>query len=313
MSVRAILLSLLSGLVAAATTTPASAQTRTVIDAEGSAVALPQAVRRIAALSEIDLDSCLALGIKPVATVNGRGQKSHPHYLQSQGVSDVPVVGDLGRPNLEALIRLKPDLILTAPTRPEILALMRRIAPTAVTYRNSDPWKLVFDRVATILGREAAAAEFLARYEQELRAARGRLPSLQGKTVSIVRWNPNGPAFMQRDAFASLVLRDLGLDRPPAQQVEGQKHSMPISLEALHMIDADWLFIGTLEASGESATAMREVADNPAFQRLTAVKSKRHHPVDGSKWTSVGGPLAALSIVKETADAIAGAQKPKSL
>lgn len=290
----------------------AAAGTRTVKDVEGQTVEVPEQAKRVVALSEIDLDSCLALGVKPVGTVNGRGQTSYPHYLQTSPAAelarDVPIVGDIGRPNMEALVKLKPDLILTSPTRPEVLVLLRKIAPTVVTYKSGDEWKVVFTRVADALGQKAKADDFMTSYRKELDSAKAKLATVKDKSVSIVRWNPKGPAFMYRDAFASLVLRDMGFDRPQAQKVPGERHSMPLSLEALNDIDAGWLFVGTLEPRGDATEAMQEIAKSSAFQRLGAVKAKHYFPVDGSKWTSAGGPLAALSIVKETTEMISAAK-----
>lgn len=288
-------------------------QARMVTDAEGNSVTLLEsAPKRIVALSEIDLDIALALGLTPAGTINGRGQKSHPHYLKNMPeaaqVAGIPIVGDLGRPALEAVIKLKPDLILTAPSRQETLMLLRKIAPTFVSHKNGDHWRDVLGRVAPVLQREDQAKAFLASYDQEVAAARAGLVPVIGKTVSIIRWNPTGPAFMQRDSFASLILKDLGFERPASQQEPGQKHSMPVSLESLQVIDADWMFVGTLEPSGDAADALRDMAANPAFARLGAVRAKHYFPVDGSKWTSVGGPLAALSIVREARALILGAK-----
>lgn len=280
--------------------------TRTVLDAEKQTVTVPLVPQRIIALSEIDLDSTLALGLQPIGTINGRGQTTHPHYLSSSAMGDrvnkIPLVGDLGRPNIEAIARLKPDLILTSPLRPEVLVLLRKIAPTVVTYQNGDHWKNVFHRVAEILNQKAKAEAFMAQYAKELQIAKSKLKPMKVKTVSIVRWNPRGPAFMYQDSFASLVLRDMGLERPKAQKIPGERHSMPLSLEALDTIDGDWLFVGTLDPRGSDAEALKEIKESPSFQRLSSVKNKHFFTVDGSKWTSIGGPLAALSIVKETSD-----------
>jgi iron complex transport system substrate-binding protein len=299
------LLSCLVFALAVAPSAPAAETSgRSLLDAEGQDVVVPQQAQRVVTLSEIDLDSALALGLTPVGAINGRGQTSLPHYLQSAEtaglVKGIQIVGDLGRPNVEAIIKLKPDLILTSALRPEVLELMRKIAPTFVSFKNGDNWKDVLGRVAAAVGREQQAAAFMAGYEKELRAARAKLAGVSDKTVSIVRWNPNGPAFMYQDSFASLVLRDMGLERPASQRIAGERHSMPLSMEALDKIDAGWLFIGTLDPRGDAADAMQTVAKSSSFQRLSAVKSKRYFPVDGSKWTSIGGPLAALSIVKET-------------
>jgi iron complex transport system substrate-binding protein len=80
---------------------------------------------------------------------------------------------------------------------------------------------------------------------------------------------------------------------------------VPISLENLDEIDGDWLFLGALgtgATGGVSDTpadvqaaraALRTAHDTPGFDELRAVRTDHVVPVDGSAWTSAGGPLAA--------------------
>ena len=154
-------------------------------------------------------------------------------------------------------------------------------------------------RTASILGREAEGRAALARYAARVAEARARLAAHQGETVSIVRWNPKGPSYMFKDAFASTIIEDLGLRRPAHQQDAGHTHSMALSLESLELLDADWLVIGTLATRGEAVEAMRQAERTLAFGRLTAIQAKRFGMVDGSLWTSVGGPLAALQVIED--------------
>ncbi|MFS1161657.1 ABC transporter substrate-binding protein, partial [Aeromonas salmonicida] len=61
----------------------------------------------------------------------------------------------------------------------------------------------------------------------------------------------------------------------------------------------DWLVIGTLSASGDAVDAMKQAEQTPAFQQLNAIKGKRFGAVDGSLWTSTGGPQAALKVIDD--------------
>lgn len=91
--------------------------------------------------------------MQPVGTVNGRGQSTLPRYLLDKAGKEIAVVGDLDNPNLETLIDLEPDLILTGQTKPELLALLKEIAPTVVTGNWGEPWKTVFGRSADAMNR----------------------------------------------------------------------------------------------------------------------------------------------------------------
>ena len=104
---------------------------------------------------------------------------------------------------------------------------------------------------------------------------------------------------MFKDAFSSTVVEDVGLVRPAHQQDPGHTHSMALSLESLELLDADWLVIGTLATSGEAVEALRQAEETPAFRQLSAIQAKRFAAVDGSLWTSLGGPMAALQVIED--------------
>ena len=277
----------------------AQAGTRQVLDANGQSHTVPDDPQRVVVLSELDLDSALTLGVQPVGTVNGRGQGTLPRYLLDKAGKAIQVVGDLDNPNLEKLIDLEPDLILTGQTKPELLALLQEIAPTVVTGNWGEPWKTVFNRSANVMNKEAEAKAFLARYDARLAQARSKLAKHQGEQVSIVRWNPKGPSYMHGGTFASSVVNEMGLARPAHQIGDKSPHSPALSLESLNLLDGDWLVVGTLSASGDAVDAMKQAEQTPAFQQLGAIKGKRFGAVDGSLWTSTGGPQAALQVIDD--------------
>src|SRR5690606_5953186 len=253
--------SLAAALLAGLLALPAQADARQMTDALGNTVTLPEAPKRVITLSEIDLDTALTLGVTPVGTINGRGQAAPPRYLDGKLPAGIEVVGDIDNPNLETLLELQPDLILTGPVKPEQLAILNEIAPTVITFNWARPWQESMQRTAQALNKEAEAKTVLERYWARVEEARQRLREHQGETLSIVRWNPKGPSYMFKDAFASTVAEDVGLRRPAHQQDRGHTHSMALSLESLELLDADWLVIGTLATSGEAVRSEEHTSE----------------------------------------------------
>nr|WP_280136005.1 iron-siderophore ABC transporter substrate-binding protein [Aeromonas australiensis] len=278
---------------------------REVTDAFGQKVQVPVQPKRVVVLSELELDSTLTLGLTPIGAVNGRGQPTLPRYLLSKADMGIQVIGDLDSPNLESLIALEPDLILTGQTRPELLTLLGEIAPTVVTSKWGEPWQDSFRRAGHTLNRDQQADTFLLQYAERLTQARSKLAKHQGESISIVRWNPKGPSFMYQGTFASSVVESMGLVRPDKQQGTGAPHSPALSLESLNLLDADWLVVGTLSATGDAVDAMRQAEQTPAFQQLPVIKAKRFDAVDGSLWTSSGGPQAALKVIEDVEQLLA--------
>jgi iron complex transport system substrate-binding protein len=274
-------------------------ETRIITDALGNEVEVPAHPKRVLALSEVDLDAMLALGVKPFGATAGRGQDTFPRYLLDQ-TEGIELMGALYRPSLERVIGARPDLILWGGYMDDGVGnKLRKIAPVVRTYGMEDGWRIALEQVADALNLQEQAEAFESAYAERVKAIQAELGDSLQKTASIIRWNPKGPAFMHADSFARTIAGDLGLGIPDGQNVEGPAHSKTISFENLNLIDADWIFLGTLTGEGDAQRSFDAARDNPAFARLDAVKSGQVVVVDGSMWTSSGGPIAAQQLVEE--------------
>jgi iron complex transport system substrate-binding protein len=92
---------------------------------------------------------------------------------------------------------------------------------------------------------------------------------------------------------------------------------VPVSLENLPQIDGDWMFLGALGTGSTGGVAqsaadltaarqaVRAARETPGFTRLRAVRRGRVVPVDGSAWTSAGGPLAENVVLDDVARTLA--------
>ncbi|MER7754564.1 iron-siderophore ABC transporter substrate-binding protein [Kitasatospora sp. NPDC097643] len=277
---------------------------RTVKDATGKAVEIPAAPQRIVTLTQEDLDAVLALGLKPVGITNGQGLNEPPAYLKDK-VQGVPVVGNLLQPVMDKVIAAKPDLILAGDMQDEqMLKQLREITPaTLVTMAPTDDWKLAFRGIGNAVNKLDQANKVISGYDAKAAKAGGELGKNKGAAVSIVRWNPTGPSWMEKRQFAGGVALDMGLTRPKAQDKDGNAHSPALSLEKLAEIDGDWLFLSTLTDDGK--TALKDVQSKPAYQELNAVKNNHTVTVDGSVWSTRGGPLAADVVIGDIGKALA--------
>ncbi|MCA6094218.1 iron-siderophore ABC transporter substrate-binding protein [Streptomyces sp. SCA3-4] len=277
--------------------------TRTVKDATGTAVKVPANPRRIVTLTQEDLDAVLALGIKPVGITNGQGLNKPPAYLEDK-VKGVNVVGNLLQPVMDKVLAAKPDLILAGDMQDQqVLKQLREITPaTLVTMAPTDDWKLSFRGVANAVNGLDKANKVIADYEARAKKAGEELGESKGAEVSIVRWNPDGPSWMEKKQFASGVALDMGLKRPKAQDKDGNAHTPALSLEKINEIDGDWLFLSTLTSDGEKA--LKDVQEKPAYKDLNAVKKNHAVTVSGSVWSTRGGPLASLVVVDDITKAL---------
>jgi iron complex transport system substrate-binding protein len=101
--------------------------------------------------------NALALGIKPIATTYDTSQ-DFPEYIRGQA-SGIELIGDISTPNLEKILRLKPDLILANPWLTNIYEQLSYIAPTYIP-----PKELSFEKqlleLANVLGKEELGDHF---------------------------------------------------------------------------------------------------------------------------------------------------------
>ncbi|MCS0637481.1 ABC transporter substrate-binding protein [Streptomyces sp. LP05-1] len=282
---------------------PAASAPRTVKDATGKAVEVPANPQRIVTLTQEDLDAVLALGLKPVGITNGQGLDKPPAYLADK-VKGIDVVGNLLQPVMDKVVAAKPDLILAGDMQDEqVLKQLREITPaTLVTMAPTDDWKLTLRGIGNAVNKLDAANKVIADHETAAKAEGAKLGADKGAEVSIVRWNPDGPSWMENKQFASGVALEMGLKRPKAQNKDGNAHTPSLSLEKINEIDGDWLFLSTLTSDGEKA--LKDVQAKPAYKELGAVKKNHAVTVDGSVWSTRGGPLAADVVMKDFAKAL---------
>ncbi|HLT98151.1 MAG TPA: iron-siderophore ABC transporter substrate-binding protein [Burkholderiaceae bacterium] len=274
----------------------ANAQERSLDTAFGP-VSVKGEVKRVITLDEGALDTVLSLGMQPVGSVAARGGKELPTYLQERA-SNVPIVGVTREPNLEAIFAQRPDLILASPgLEKRVYDILSKIAPTIVpTTPTTAPWAERNALYVEALGKQDEMQKLVAEVEARIESLRGRIEP--GQTYSVVRWMPQGPMTMSSKLITGQLLTALGMkSTEPAEALGDRPHSDILSLENLGSVDADWLFLATLNEQGDATLAAAQ--EQPAFTRLTAARNNRAIPVDGQVWSSGTGVLAAQKILDD--------------
>lgn len=291
---------------------------RKVKDLDGNEIEVPASPQKVVAMSEPTLDNALALGVPLVGATAGRGQSTIPNYLSDKG-KDIPILGNVAQPNFEAIGAAKPDLILVDGTsvnnNQPVLDALAKIAPTVYTGYPGGDWRENLRLTADALNMVEEAEDLMKDYDKKVKEAAKKLEKYQDKTFSIIRWQGNNAALILKELPAGRALTDLGLQRPPAQDMEGKGHSEPVSQENLSDIDADYIFFGTLggssvgntQAGGSADTegakeAIAEATKVPGFEDLYAYQEDHIIPVDGSLWTSTGGVLLMNAIVDQVVE-----------
>ncbi|ADD29173.1 ABC transporter substrate-binding protein [Meiothermus ruber] len=256
---------------------------------------VPKVAQRVVVLDTGELDSALALGVKPVGAVTAPGQPFQGYLLSlTEGIQSV---GTIQQPNLEKILALKPDLILSNKLRHgQIYPQLSRIAPTVMAETVGVVWKENLLLVGEALGRSTQAKVLLAQYQRrvtQLRnrlGGRGHLPS-----VSMVRFVPGQIRLYCKANFIGTILADIGLPRPKSQ--DSDKFAEFISQERIADMDADYIFYA---AYGDpNQTELNAVLNHPLWRRLSAVQRGRAIRVEDDHWYLGIGPLAASQVLDD--------------
>ncbi|GAA2716443.1 ABC transporter substrate-binding protein [Micromonospora olivasterospora] len=228
-----------------------------------------------------------------------RNQKTFPEYL-GDAVKDTKDIGPLDNPNLELIASLKPDLIVSATVRHDVLYdKLSKIAPTVFVKTTGPIWKDNITLLGKALGEEAKAASKLAEYEARAKQIGAAINAKAGEpTVSVVRFVDGPTRLMAHASFIGIVLNDAGLKRPASQDKD--TFAEEISEEQIELADADHVFV-TVYAGGSDRKAKFQA--NPLWQRLKAVQAGRVYEVKDELWMTSVSAQGAHFVLDDLAKA----------
>ncbi|MCL6660089.1 helix-turn-helix domain-containing protein [Paenibacillus amylolyticus] len=257
---------------------------------------------RIAVLDVQYADHLLALGLSPAGSVGlGSGTFHFPQYIRA-GLQDTEILGTYEYPDLLAVERLSPDLIICTEVHDQYYERLSRIAPVLMFKRN-ESWQTILSLFGELTGKRAEAKRILADYHRRTTLLSEELaPVLAGKSVALIR--PLDSLVRVHSAShrtGAVLYRDLGLPVPlfVADTTDTAYH---ISVERLPTVQASHYFLlsNELMQDGISATETRvlEILDGGEQQCV--------HSVDAATWIGCYGPTGINGIVDQIEQALLG-------
>jgi iron complex transport system substrate-binding protein len=272
---------------------------------------VPCTPEKVVTLGQGQTDSVLGLGVTPVGVVEPWTDDWY-EYLPAE-VEEAEVLGTELEPDLEKIAALQPDVILGSKLRHEALyPQLSEIAPTVFSETIGVTWKENVSLWAQALCLPEKGEEVVADYEARA-AAIGDALAEQGKAdteVSMIRFMPD-QVRIYLTGFPGSVLRDAGLQRPEAQQVEDWAESpqlIEISEERIPEMDGDVIFqMVSSEHYAQQGTQtvdeqMERWTSTDLWKNLSAVKSGDVVVVDESHWNLGGGILSANAMLDDLED-----------
>ena len=265
---------------------------------------------KIAVLGPHMLDILLSLGIQPAGYAEW--------YTEGIGnpVSEIPIFGErvtsnpmsLGlrnTPSLEAIVKLKPDLILGEDFL-EQYSNLSAIAPTLLFNGQEDHWKRSIPKISKVFDREEQAQKVIDSHNQKVARLRNELATVVTAYPRVFHFAafelPASMDLRTDDSISGILLQELGFEVVIPKNQKAQSNNNSISLEVLPQLEADIIIIIVSDYLHDDAMeqAKRFWQENPLTQSIAASKEDRVYFVDYYTWGSnMRGPIAADMILDD--------------
>jgi iron complex transport system substrate-binding protein len=285
----------LAALALAALAAAAAAQPLRVVDDRGVAIVLPAPAQRIVSLvpslteAVCALDACDRL-------VGVDRFSNHPPAVQA-----LPRLGGLEDPQIEALVRLRPDVVLAAKAHRALDRLQALgVRVVALETQNHADVRRSLEVVAAIIGRPDAGAHAWAAVQAQLQAAAARVPpGWRGRSVYMEVGAT--PWAAGAGSFVGQTLAGLGL-----------ANIVPEAMGPFPQLNPEFVVRAQPELVVAVAREARVMRARPGWGELPALQAGRVCAFEGPRWDLLVRPgprlgEAALAL----ADCIAALPPPR--
>lgn len=275
---------------------------------------LQSPAKRVVVLEWSLTEDLVALGVQPVGSADNKGYAT---YITSEAALDDSVtdVGQRDEPNLETIMSLKPDLIISnAGSNRAIYEQLNGIAPT-IEFDTStgegysyDRMVEIFKTIGTAVGKEDKAEEVLADLDKhyaeakETLAAAGKSDFHYVLTQAFTWQNAVNLRMFKDNSLVVGTLDNIGLvnDWKPANDTVDSSGITTIGIEGLSDVqDSNFIYI----VQPDDDVFGEPMKDNTVWNGLNFVKEKRTYALDSKTWT-FGGPISSKILVDGVVEVI---------
>jgi len=242
-------------------------QTRTISTSKGDIVVPANPERVVVLYLQGDL---VALGIKPIGT-----SSVFEGAAFAKEIAGVENLGSWYEPNPEAIMAVKPDLIIAASD--ETYEILKDIAPTVpIPYEKMGTDERVL-KIGEVFGKEQEAKVLLDNFHEKLEKSKQKLAELGilDKTVTIIEGGKKEMAVIDSKLYgrgSQIIYEYLGLKAPEILQkkIDGREKATGgfVSLEVLPEYIGDFVFRSVWDGADD-------LSDNPIWNSIPAVKEGR--------------------------------------
>ncbi|QFU88309.1 ABC transporter substrate-binding protein [Amycolatopsis sp. YIM 10] len=271
-----------------------------ITDPHGRELALTAPPQRIVCLSGLCDDLTTELGIVPAGTSNPR-LLGHPVLLGDAGAS-VPVVrGSFGSEDVESIAALKPDLVIgLSGVHDGLTSTVGQFAPLWLTEPKT--WQESVGYLRN-LGALTGRVEEAKRAEERFRAMLADTVDKRGQqgTAVLMYGSVDAIGVDNADSLKGDLLAHLFNYPFPAKNSDVDTASN-YSVEELLARQPDVIFVYSLLFTSDAVPLSRQLADNPVWREIPAVKTGAVHEMNPDLWGKGRGTRSLTAIVREAVD-----------
>lgn len=277
----------------------ASLPTRTFTDFTGREVEVSDVPRRVVTMQDQNaLLPLWELGFRHVVgSVGAIDEDGNPYFrrMETHGfdTTGISFVGEYGEPDLEAVIALHPDLIVSNPNLEDIYGTLSQIAPTVQIDAFDAPIGEVMRRFGELVGFDEAATQLDVEYQARIGELQAQAGDPGEVVISVICTAASGGAAAGQfyidgpGGSVEEVLRTVGFARP-AEQLTADERTY-FSVEEIRTQDADLLLNTTFRQNADQEeTNTRALKESPLWAQLNAVRKGQAHDIDGEAAVGTG-------------------------
>ncbi|MEV0919322.1 iron-siderophore ABC transporter substrate-binding protein [Streptomyces sp. NPDC049967] len=238
--------------------------------------------KRIVTLGLSDQDAVLALGVKPVGSVDWFKEKPYGKWpwTKAKWGSDTPdIVGERDEYNMEKIAALKPDLVIAqySGMKKEQYDTLSKFTKVVAQPKGlpdyGASWQVMTRQIGASLGKKAQAEKLITGIDADFKKVRDEHPEFATKTLAVADSFEAGKysAFTKTDP-KSIFFSELGFKLKPEidKLAKPGWNAAELSSEKLNVLDVDRLVWVT-----SSTDANDRIKAEPLYKNLKVSKDKR--------------------------------------
>ena len=278
-----------------------SGEPKSIVDSAGRAITIYKPIKRIVALHSDAVEALTILGAE--SKIIGVGKYTKESKRQFPELSKLPSVGSCFDPDLEAIVSLNPDVVMSYVRWPDSSKLEEKfklmglnIIVIRLDFYKGNTMKEEMEKLGYLLDRRENASRYIEWFEKYENLVKSRIPE---ESVKVYTCGKLLKAFGEGSG-----LYDLSVMAGGDNVLKGRKGYFDIDPEQVVLWAPDvilrWSYAGGYETDDISGmrTEYKEIIEKPGFGNVPAVKNGRVYVISSDLGTAPSFPVALITVAK---------------